>query len=84
MADIRPHLLGNTNIQYVAATKKSKTIGQGDTLTNQKHSKSVRKFINTKIEQWLESATVNPETPEDYPSPGIVTRGTTGQDTSSH
>jgi hypothetical protein len=33
MADIWHYLLGNTNIQYVAATKKSETIGRWDILT---------------------------------------------------
>jgi hypothetical protein len=84
MADIRPHLLGNENIQYVAATKKSETIGRWDVLTDDKHNESVRKFISTNLEQWLEAATVDPETPEHYPPPGIATRTTTGRDESSH
>jgi hypothetical protein len=83
MADIRPILLGNPNIQHVSATRKSETIGRWDVILDGQHQSSVRQDITTNIDQWIKDIPTDPNKPEDFPPPGIASRGVTERDTSS-
>jgi hypothetical protein len=83
MADIRPILLSNPNIQHVAATRKTAAIGRWDIITDVENHESVKTEIMNNLTDWLLSASSDPEHPDDYPQPGIAARGTAERDTSS-
>jgi hypothetical protein len=83
MVDMRPLLLSNPNIQHVAATRKTETIGRWDIITDDEHHESVKTDITTNLAAWILSSTVDHEQPIDFPPPGIPTRSNMERDTSS-
>jgi hypothetical protein len=60
MVDIRPILLNNPNIQHVASTCKTASIGRWDVIRDDEHHESVKTEITKSLVDWLLSATVDP------------------------
>ena len=82
MAEIRPLLLAETNIDHVAETRKSNSIGRWDILTNETNRKQVIGTITEKLPTWIASCATDHEKPEDFPDPGITTKAETKEDSS--
>jgi hypothetical protein len=83
MTDIRPILLAEENIQYVAATRHIDSIGRWDIITDDAHRLSVTKMIQENLSTWLETASTDLDHPEDFPDPGIKVRTTAFREDSS-
>jgi hypothetical protein len=83
MTDIRPILLAEENIQFVAATRHIDSIGRWDIITDDAHRLSVTKTIQENFPTWLETASTDLDHPEDFPDPGIKVRTSAFREDSS-
>jgi hypothetical protein len=83
MTDMRPILLVEEHIQFVAATRKIDSIGRWDIITDDAHHLSVTNLIQENLTTWLETAATDLDHPEDFPDPGIKTRTSVFREDSS-
>lgn len=72
MTKLRPLLLAEPKIQYVAATRKLETIGRWDILTSETNQAYVIQKIEENLETWLQNIPDDPDRPIDFPDPGIT------------
>ena len=83
MSDLRPLLLAQVHIDQVAATRKLDSIGCWDVLTEDQHRMMVIDTITENLPSWLAASSTDPDGPDQFPEPGILTRSMTARKDSS-